>query len=90
MLGLDGSAPNVERRADDGADIEQVEGQAGAHDIGDGIGRAHLVEMHFLDGHLVNLRLGLAETAENGDGIAPGAFGDVGLFDNFTMCERWR
>src|ERR1019366_574467 len=36
---------------------------------------------HFLDRHLVDLRFGFAETAEDGDGIAPGAFGDIGLFD---------
>jgi len=81
MFGHDRSAADIERRADDGADIEQVEGQAGADDIGDGIGRAHLVEMDLLDGHLVDLRFGFAETAEDGDGIAAGAFGDVGLFD---------
>ena len=82
VLGLDRAAAHVQRRADDGVDVQQVERQAGAHDIGDRIGRAHFVEMDFLDGHLVHCGLGFAQPAEHGDGVAPGAARKLGLFDH--------
>ena len=40
MLGFDGAAADVERGTDDRVDVEMVEGDAGADDIGDRIGRA--------------------------------------------------
>ena len=55
---------------------------AGAHDIGDGIGRADFVEVDLFDGDLVDLRFGFPQAAEHGDGIFFGARGKRGLFDH--------
>ena len=53
VLGLHRSAADVERGADDGLDIQQIEGRASADDIGDRIDRADFVEVHLLDRDLV-------------------------------------
>ena len=82
VLGFDGAAAHIERRADHGFDFEQIERDRGAHDIGDGIGRAHLVEVDLLDGHLMDLRFRFAELAENGDRIAARRLGEVRLLDH--------
>ncbi len=50
-------------------DVEQIERDAGADDIGDGIDRAHFVKMNFFDRDPVNLRLGLAQTSKHGRGV---------------------
>ena len=82
VLGLDGAAADVERRADHGIDVQMVEGHAGADDIGDGIGRADLMKVDLLDGDLVDFGLRLAEPLEDGDGVLPGARGNGGLLDH--------
>ncbi len=82
-LGLDCTATDVDRRADDAADAEKLEGQAGAHDIGDGIGGAHFVKVDFFDGYLVDGGFRLAELLEYREGICLGKFGEVGLLDDF-------
>ena len=82
VLGADRAAAHIERRADHGFDVQQVERDGGAHDIGDGIGGAHFVEVDLLDGHLVDLRLGFPEFAEDADGGALGGFGQVRPLDH--------
>ena len=69
-------------------DTEQFERQASAHDIGDGIGRAHFVEMHRLDGHLVDGGFGFAEPLEHGCGVLFGALREGGLLDHLQNVRQ--
>ena len=55
VLGLDGAAADVDGGAADFVDVEQIERDAGADDIGDGIGRADFVEVDFFDRDAVDL-----------------------------------
>ena len=55
---------------------EQIQRDAGAHDIGDGIGRADFVEVNFFDGHAVDLRFGFAQALEDGGGVGFDAGGE--------------
>ena len=63
-------------------DAEEVEGEAGADDVGDGIGRADFVEMDLLDGDLVDFGFGLGELLEYGEGVGLGALREVSLLDD--------
>ena len=83
MLGIHRAAADVDGRAHDAIDFEQVERDRGTDDIGDRIGGAYFVEVDLLDGGLVDLGLGRAEFAENSDGVAAGGFGEVGAADQF-------
>ena len=49
--------------------------------VGNRIGGADFVEVNFLYRHLVNLRLGLRQLAENADRVAPGGLGQVRPLD---------
>ena len=80
MLGLHRAAADIDRRTHDGSDVEQVEGQARADDIGNRIGGAHLVKVHLLDGHLVDLRFGLAQPLEYRQYLLFGAVRQVRTF----------
>ena len=66
MLRLHRAAAEVERRAVDRVDAQQLETQARADDIGDRIHRADFVKMHFLDRHLVHGGFRLAQSLEHG------------------------
>ncbi len=48
-----------------GLDTQELESQAGAHDIGDRIRRAHFVKVHFFYGNVVHGRFGFAQAAEH-------------------------
>ena len=83
--------PTLSGEQIDGLDVQQIERDAGAHDIGDRIGRAHFVEVDLLDGHLVDLRLGFAEFAE--DARWRCAWRGSARFARsiiLMMWERWR
>jgi hypothetical protein len=59
-----------------------------AHDIRDGIGRAHFVEMHVLDRHLMHGRFGFGEPLEHGCGVLLGALRQRGFLDHFQNVRQ--
>src|SRR5215831_8604875 len=65
MRALDGTAADVEWRANPFANSERLHSNGCANDVHHGIDRAHLVEVHLLDGNIVNLRFRLAQSLEN-------------------------
>ena len=54
-------AADVQRRRHDAIRFEPLERKHGAHDINDGIERAHLVKMNLLQRDLMDRRLGFAQ-----------------------------
>jgi hypothetical protein len=63
------SAADGERRAMDGVDAEAVQADAGAHDVHDGVHRAHVVELHRVRRDPVHPALGLGQAREDADRI---------------------
>src|SRR5581483_10655364 len=55
----------VERRAINAVGLEQLQGDARADNVDDGIGGAHFVKVNFFDRHLVNCRLRFRKPAKN-------------------------
>jgi hypothetical protein len=91
MFRLDRAAAHVERRRNDGCHAQQFERQARADDIRDRIDRAHFVEMHFFDGHLVHGCFRFAQPLKHGRGVLFGAQSGSAAFSIiFRMCERCR
>ena len=82
VFGLHGSAADVDRRRMDLADVEQIQRHAGAHDIGDGIHRAHFVEVNFFDRHAVDAGFGVAQAPKHIRRILFGAIGERSLVDH--------
>ncbi len=66
----DGSAAGGNRRSHDAVDSQQVPANGGAHNIGDRVDGADLVEVDLADGCAMHLRFRLAKPREN-------AFGQV-------------
>ena len=58
MLGHDGAAADVDGGGVDFVHVQKVQGDAGSDDIGNGIGCAYFVEMHFFDGDAVDFGFG--------------------------------
>jgi hypothetical protein len=58
---LDRTAADMQRRANETFDLEQVETDRGAHDIDDRIKRAHFVKVNVIDGFVVHARFGFRE-----------------------------
>ena len=58
MLGHDSAAAYVDGGGADFIDVQQVEGDAGSDDIGDGIRSADFVEMDLFYGYAVNFGFG--------------------------------
>jgi hypothetical protein len=83
VLSLHGAAADIDGRAGDAVDAEKFEGQAGADDIGDRIGRADFVKVDLFDGDLVDGGLGFAQLLENGERVFRGAGREGGLLDDF-------
>ena len=91
MFGLGRSAADVDGGRVNLVDAEQMEPEAGAHDVADGIHRADFVEVDFLDRYAVDFGFRLTELLEHAC---------AGLFDGFgklrrrrsssRMCGRWR
>ncbi len=69
MFGVDGATADVNGRAVNPVDAEQVEGEADADDIADGIDRADFVKMHLFDIDAVDSGFGFAENLEDALGI---------------------
>ncbi len=69
VLGVDGAAAGVDGRAVDGFDSEQVEREADADDVADGIDRAHFVEVHLFDIDAVDGGFGFAQHPEDALGF---------------------
>ena len=82
MLSVHGAAADVDGGAVDFVDVEEIEGYAGAYDIGDGIGCAYFVEVHFFDGDAVDLGFGFGQALEDGGGVLFGAGGDFRVVDD--------
>jgi hypothetical protein len=58
-------AAHIERRTRKLVDSQQLESDRRAHNVYNRIHRAHFVEMHFLDGHLMHVRFGFAQARED-------------------------
>ena len=58
------AAADVQRRADDAIGMKPFEREHGADDVDNRVERADLVQVNLLDRHLMNGRLGFAETME--------------------------
>jgi len=58
VLGHHGAAPGGYRRDDEVAYAEVIERKRDAEDVGDGVGRADLVEVHLVGLHVVHEGLG--------------------------------
>ena len=58
------AAAHVERRADNTICSDPLEREHDADDVENGVEGADLVEMHLLDGHLMNRRFGFGEPLE--------------------------
>ena len=65
MLHLDRAAPDVQGGRGEALDAKQLEADARADHVHDGVNRADLVEVYALDGNVVDARLGLAQPSEN-------------------------
>ena len=66
VLGLHCSAADVDGGRMDFGDVQEIEGDAGSHDIGDGIDRADFVKVNFFDGHAMDTGFGFAQSKEDG------------------------
>src|ERR1700692_4299432 len=69
-------------------DSKQIEGDASAHDVGDGIDCAYLVEVNLFNRNAVDLRFGRAEPAENSGSVLLGALGDRRPGDQFEDMRK--
>ena len=80
--------PTFSGDADDPVGAEPLEPEHRADDVDDRVERADLVQVHLLDRHLVDRRLGLREPAEQADGARAGAAGQRRPFDQRgDLCE---
>ncbi len=83
MFGFHCPAADVYRRTVHRPDVEQVQADAGADDVADGIHRAHFVEMDLFDRNVVNFGFGLAQALKHSGSILFGAIRDAGFRDDF-------
>ena len=81
-------AARIDRRAVDLLDAEQLERQAGAHDIGDGIGRADLVEVYLFDRHPMDGGFGGSEPFKDGLGMGARALGQFRAVDHLEDMRQ--
>ena len=65
MLGIHGAAADVDGRAVDLFDSKQIEREADANDVANGIDCADLMKVNFADCGPVDFRLRLANAGEN-------------------------
>ena len=82
MLGFYGAAADIDGRAHDRFHIEQVERNARADNIGNGIGGSDFVKMHLFHRHLVYCGLRFAEPPKYSLRIPLGAVREAGLADH--------
>ena len=68
--------------------VEQIERDAGADDVGDGIDRADFVEMNFFDGDAVDPRFGFAEPLKDGEALCFARSGSDAASIRLTMCGK--
>ena len=78
MRRMDHSAADVERRADDRVGAEPLQPEHRADDVDDRVEGADFVEMHLLDRHLVNRRLGVRQPLEQRLRAVASGFGECG------------
>jgi hypothetical protein len=64
-------------------DTEQVQGDAGPHDVADGINGADLVKVDFLKGDVVRPGLRFAQAMKDSEGVVTGALGQIARRDDF-------
>lgn len=81
---LDRAPALHQRRGQDRADAQHMQPQAGAHDVGDRVHRAHFMEMHFFDRGAVDRCLHQADAPEHRNGagfhrVRQGGPGDEGF-----------
>ena len=88
VLRVDGAAAHVDGRTMDGFDAEQIEGEADADDVADGIDRAHFVEMHLFDIDAVDGGFGFAQHAEDALGFGFYGSGEIGGMDHLQDSAR--
>ena len=67
MRNLDGSDADIQWRRDDFVSAEPLEREDRADNVDDGVKRRDFVQMHVLDGHVVNRGLGLADPLKERD-----------------------
>ena len=64
MCRLHRAASNIERRADNAIRTDPLQREHGADDVDDRVEGANFVQVHALDGRLMNRRLGFGEPLE--------------------------
>ena len=69
MVGVNRAAADVDGGAVHFINIEQVEGDAGSHYVGDRVGGSDFVEVDLLDVDAVDAGFGLAQLLEDGRGV---------------------
>lgn len=69
-------------RRQDARTAQDFQGRAAAHDVNNGIHRAHFVEMDLLDWDLMDFCFGFGEAGENFASAFCGARGELGVFDS--------
>jgi hypothetical protein len=82
MFGIHGAAADVDGRAVDLFDSKQIEREADADDVADGIDCADFVKMDLLDVDAVNCRFRFSKGAEYALGVCFHSLGDVDRVDH--------
>jgi hypothetical protein len=88
VLGVHGAAAHIDGRAVDLVDAEQIEGEARADDVADGIDRADFVEVHLFYGDAVDGGFRLAEDAEDALGVGLDRVGQIGGVNHFQDAAQ--
>ncbi len=78
-----GAAADVKSRAGEGFDSENLEANAGADDVNDGVYGADFMEVDFFEWDVVDGGFGFAEFRENGSGADFHAGCERGFLDDF-------
>jgi len=76
------SATDIDRGSVDFRDIQEIERDAGAHDIGDRIDGPDFMEVNFFNRYAVDPGFGLAQPEKDGGSCGLGASGDGGAIDH--------
>ena len=83
VFGVDRAAAHIDGRAVNSINLQQVKREAGAHDVADGIHRAHFVEMDLFDTDAVYGCFSLRENTENLFAGSHYRFRQLGRVDHF-------